>query len=72
MAARSHSVMNDPICTDANHARTGLVRSGDPEGVHASTYVCDNKHCQADAIEWANAVTGLNDARFYPDPQDQS
>ncbi len=59
----------DPICVDAEHKRAGLVRSGDPDGVYASTNTCHNKHCQADAIEWANDITGLHDARFYPDPQ---
>lgn len=61
-------IRRDPICTDANHRRVGIVTSGSFDGAHASTQVCGNRHCQADAKEWAESITRLRDARFVPDP----
>lgn len=47
------------------HARRGIVTAGGP-GAHAATNVCDRPPCIADAIRWAETITGLS-ARHIPD-----
>ncbi len=48
----------DPLC---RHARKGIVTAGNAlSGPHAATNVCHRPECVADAIEWAEAVTGLD------------
>lgn len=53
----------DPLC---HHARCGIVTSGDPEGTHAATDVCDRPECIQDAITWAQTITRLP-AEHVPD-----
>lgn len=45
----------DPKC---RHKPKVIVRSGDLDGQHASTYCCDRNECVGDAIAWAKASTG--------------
>jgi hypothetical protein len=56
-------VTRDPIC---EHARRGIVESGDPSGPHAATQVCVRPECIADAKRWATEITRLP-AEHRPD-----
>lgn len=53
----------DPKC---KHKRRGRVVAGDPEGVFASTDVCDRPGCIEDAQRWAEAEA-RQPARHLPD-----
>lgn len=48
------------------HGRQGIVTSGGPGQAHAATDICERPSCIADAIEWAEAITGLP-AAYRPD-----
>lgn len=56
-----------PTC---QHARRGIVTAGGSGGGHAATNVCDRPGCIADAIAWAEDITGQR-ARHIPDPPDR-